>query len=196
MTGTDNLGGIQLRVVDQEVLATLDRIERVAEHPAAIMSEIAAFLVTTVQRHFETETGPDGKWAPLSPRTAAKRIGRRRRGTANILRVTHRLYSSITGESTDNTAAVGTNVAYAAAQFLGAKINIPAREQDIHLGRTNRGRRFVRAAAKRKETMRVEVGAHTITIPARQALYLTDEDGAEIVRIVEHGFRAEAGGAL
>jgi phage virion morphogenesis protein len=184
--------GIQLRVVDQEVLATLDRIERVAARPAAIMSEIAAYMVTAVQRHFEREMGPDGKWAPLSPRTAAKRIGRRQRGTANILRVTKRLYSSITGESTDTTAAVGTNVAYAAPQFLGAKIDIPAREQDIHLGRTNRGRRFVRASAKRKETKRVQIGAHTITIPARQALYLTEEDRAEIIQIVEDGFRAEA----
>lgn len=186
--------GIQLRVVDQEVLATLDRIERLAEHPAPIMSAIAGYMVTRVQRHFETETGPDGKWAPLSPRTAAKRVGRRRRGTANILRVTNRLYSSITGESDDTSAAVGTNVAYAAPQFLGATINMPGHEQDIHFGRTNRGRRFVRASAKRKETMRVKVGAHTITIPARQALYLTADEGADIVHIAENAFRSEAGG--
>lgn len=185
--------GIQLRVVDQVVLATLDRIERVAERPAAVMSAIAGYMVTAVQRHFETETGPDGKWQPLSPRTAARRIGRRQRGTANILRVSGRLYSSITGESTDDTAMVGTNLKYAAAQFLGATIDMPAREQDIHLGRTNRGRRFVKASAKRKETRRVQVGAHTITIPARQALYLSDSEMAELVNVAEDALRAEAG---
>lgn len=185
--------GIQLRVVDREVLETLDRIERLADKPAPIMSAIAGYMVTAVQQHFETETGPDGKWQPLSPRTAARRIGRRQRGTANILRVSNRLYSSITGESTDTEAMVGSNLAYAAAQFLGAAIKMPAREQDIHLGRTNRGRRFVKASAKRKETRRVQVGEHVITIPARQALYLNDDDRAEIVNIVEDGFRKEAG---
>ncbi|MEI9410712.1 phage virion morphogenesis protein [Mesorhizobium salmacidum] len=184
--------GIQLRVVDEQVLATLDRIERVATAPRTIMEAIAAYLVPAVQRHFETETGPDGKWPRLSPRTAAKRIGRSQRGYGHMLRVKNRLYSSITGEATDNTAAVGTNVAYAAAQFLGATIQMPAREQDIHLGKTNRGRRFVKASAKRKETMRVTIGAHTITIPARQALYLNDADRAEILHVAEDAFRAEA----
>lgn len=187
--------GIQLRVVDQEVLATLDRIERLADHPAPIMSAIAGYMVSTVQRHFQREMGPDGKWAPLSPRTAAKRVGRRRRGAANILRVSGRLYSSITGESDDTSAAVGTNVLYAAIQQLGGTVKIPAREQDLHFGKTNRGRRFVKAAAKRKETMRVKIGAHEVKIPARPYLYLTDEDQADIIHIVEDAFRAEAGGA-
>ncbi|RUW41520.1 phage virion morphogenesis protein [Mesorhizobium sp. M2A.F.Ca.ET.015.02.1.1] len=187
--------GIQLRIVDQAVMATLDRIERLAANPAAIMSEIASFLVTRTQRHFQTETGPDGKWQPLSPRTAARRIGRRQRGNAHILRDTGRLYQSITGEASDTEASVGTNVLYAAIHQLGGEVKIPAREQDIHLGRTNRGRRFVKASAKRKETMRVTIGAHAIEIPARPFLYLDDEDEAEIQRIVEDAFRAEADGA-
>ncbi|RWB50840.1 phage virion morphogenesis protein [Mesorhizobium sp.] len=187
--------GIQLRVVDQAVMATLDRIERLAENPASIMASIASFLVSRTQRHFETETGPDGKWKPLSPRTAARRTGRRRRGKDHILRDTNRLYSSITGESSDTEAAVGTNLIYGAIHQLGGEVKIPAREQDIHLGRTNRGKRFVKASAKRKETKRVTIGAHTITIPARPYLYLNDEDEAEIREIVEDAFRAEAEGA-
>ncbi|TIV69445.1 MAG: hypothetical protein E5V89_18745, partial [Mesorhizobium sp.] len=75
------------------------------------------------------------------------------------------------------------------------EVKIPAREQDIHLGRTNRGKRFVKASAKRKETKHVTIGAHTITIPARPYLYLDDEDEAEIREIVEDAFRAEAEGA-
>lgn len=189
------LDGIQLRVVDRDILATLDRIERLADRPAPIMSAISGYMVTAGQRHIETETGPNGRWQDLSSRTAAKRIGRRRRGSANMLRVTNRLYSSLTGEATDTTAAVGTNLDYAAPQFLGATINMPAREQDIHLGPSNRGRRFVKASAKRKETKRVKIGAHTVTIPARNALYLSDQDKAEILAIVEDGFRAEADGA-
>ena len=185
--------GITLRVVDRDILATLASVERVAEHPGAIMASIAAYMVTAGQRHIETETGPDGKWQPLSPRTAAKRVGRRRRGTANMLRVTNRLYSSITGQSTETEAIAGTNVPYAAAQHLGVTIKMPEREQDIHLAIGNRGRRFVKASAKRKETRRVKVGAHEGTIPARPYLYLDDADRSEILEIAADGIRAEAG---
>lgn len=185
--------GIQIRVFDQAVLDTLASVDRVAVAPEAIMSAIAAYLVTSTQRHFERETGPDGKWRPLSPRTAAKRIGRRRRGTANILRVTNRLYSSITGEATATEAVVGTNLVYAAIQQLGGDIQMGERQQAINLS-TGKGRkRFVKASAKRKETRNVTVGAHTVVIPARPYLYLDDEDRAEILRIAEDGFRAEAG---
>ncbi|MER8964490.1 phage virion morphogenesis protein [Mesorhizobium sp. M0808] len=184
--------GIQIRLVDQAVLATLDRIERLAEHPRTIMSAIAAYLVTSTQRHFERETGAAGKWQRLSPRTAAKRIGRSQRGYGHMLRVTNRLYSSITGEATDTEAAVGTNLLYAAVQQLGGTVKIPARDQDLHFGKTNRGRRFVKASRKRKETVRVSIGAHSITIPARPYLYVDEDDQAEILRIAEDAFRAEA----
>ena len=185
--------GIQIKVVDQDVNAALDRIDRVAADPSAIMAEIAGYLVTSSQRHIETESGPDGKWQRLSPRTAARRIGRRRRGTENMLRVTNRLYSSIIGESSTNEAMVGTNAIQAALLHFGGPVQMPAREQDIRLGKTNRGKRFVKASAKRGETRRVQVGAHSITIPARPFLYLSDEDTAEILRIAEDGFRREAG---
>lgn len=185
--------GIQIRVSSDTVSATLDRIDRVTANPGAIMSAIAGYMVTTTQRHFEMESGPAGKWTPLSPRTAAKRIGRRRRGKENMLRVTNRLYSSIVGEATATEAAVGTNAIQAAIQHFGGTIQMPAREQDIHLS-TGKGRkRFVKASAKRKESRRVQVGAHTITIPARPFLYLDEADFAEIERIAADGFRAEGG---
>lgn len=184
--------GIQIRVSDADVLGTLDRVDRVAQNPSAIMSEIAGYLVTSTQRHIERETGPYGKWPKLSPRTAAKRIGRRRRGYDHMLRVSNRLYSSITGDSGPAFAAVGTNLPYAAIQQLGGTIDMPAREQDIHLS-TGRGRRrFVRSAAKRKETRRVSVAAHQVVVPARPYLYIDDVDREEIERIAADGIRREA----
>lgn len=184
--------GIRLSVSNDTVSATLDRIDRVADNPAAIMADIASFLVQRSEHHIETETGPDGKWQPLSPRTAAKRSGRSRRGTAHMLRVSNRLYSSITGDSSATEAAVGTNVIYAAVQQLGGTVQIPEREQEIHLVKTNRGQRFARASAKRSRSRVVKIGAHTITIPARPYLYLTDEDAAEIELIAQEGYRREA----
>ncbi|MBX3580831.1 MAG: phage virion morphogenesis protein [Rhizobiaceae bacterium] len=185
--------GIRITVTDDQVLATLDRIDRAAAGPGEIMAAIAGYLVQSTQRHFETETGPAGRWPALSPRTANRRIGRsRRRGTANILRVTNRLYSSITGDSTEKEATVGTNVIYAAIHQLGGEVKKAARVQDIHLSMAKGRKRFVKASAKRKRSMTVQVGAHTIRIPARPFLYLDSKDFAEIERIVADGFRREA----
>lgn len=185
--------GIRITVSADQVMATLERIDRVAKQPGDIMADIAAYLVTSTQRHFETETGPSGKWTPLSPRTANRRIGRsRRRGAANMLRVTNRLYSSITGESSDKEAAVGTNAIYAAIHQFGGTIAQAARAQDINLSAGRGRKRFVRASAKRKTSMTVNIGARTITIPARPFLYLDENDFAEIERIVAEGFRREA----
>ncbi len=187
--------GVTIRVIDAEVLAALARIDRVADDPSTIMSAIAAYMVTATQRHIETERGPEGKWPALSPRTAAKRIGRRRRGTANMLRVSASsgLYATITGDSGVDFAAVGSNKVYAAIHQFGGKIDMPARQQEVHLARTKGRTRFVKASAKRKETRRVQVGAHSITIPARPYLYLDDTDRAEILEIAAEGFRTEAG---
>lgn len=184
--------GIQIRVTSETISKTLDAIERVAENPLPIMRDISVYMVQRGQRHIETETGPDGKWPRLSPRTAAKRVGRKLRGTGHILRVSGRLYSSITGEASATEAIAGSNAVYAAVQQLGGTVNIPERQQEIHLGKTNRGKRFVKASAKRKETRSVTIGAHTVTIPARGYLYLDEQDFAEIERIASDGFRREA----
>jgi phage virion morphogenesis protein len=186
------VGGIRISVTDETVRKTLDRIDRMAANPADIMADIAAHLVMSTQRHFETETGPSGKWAPLSPRTANRRIGRGRRGTANILRVSNRLYSSIVGDSSAKEATVGTNAIYAAIHQFGGTIDKAARSQDINLS-TGKGRkRFVRASAKRKRSMTVQIGAHSIAIPARPFLYLDDSDFRAIEAIAAEGFRREA----
>lgn len=186
--------GIVYRVDDSALLERLAAVDRVAANPGAIMEALAAYMVTAGERHIERETGPDGQpWPELSPRTAARRVGRRLRGTENMLRVSGRLYGSMTAQSTSTEAIAGTDLDYAAAQHEGATITMPAREQDIHLGRTNRGRRFVRAAAKRKQTLRVKVGAHTITIPPRPWLYLDADERTEMLEIAADGFRGEAG---
>jgi phage gpG-like protein len=146
----------------------------------------------STQRHIETERGPDGPWPRLSRRTANARIGRRRRGYEHMLRVTNRLYSSMTPASGSDFAAVGSNLAYAAIHQEGGTIDMPARQQTINLSTNKTGRRrFVRSAAKRKESRRVDVKAHQVKIPARPYLYVDETDRAELVRIAQDGLRRE-----
>lgn len=186
--------GVKLALNDQAILDRLAQLSRAAENPARAMEAIGAYMVTATQRRFERETGPDGqKWQRLSPRTAQRRVGRSQRGYEHILRVKNRLYSSIVYEATPNQVEIGTGIAYAAAQQLGASINIPAREQDIHLGKTNRGSRFVKASRKRKQTQRVKIGAHVVTLPARPYLGVDAADQTEILAIVADFLRTEAG---
>ncbi|UVK45366.1 phage virion morphogenesis protein [Mesorhizobium sp. AR07] len=186
--------GIKLVLNDKRVLARLDQLARAAENPAGAMEAIGLYMVGATQRRFQRETGPDGqKWQRLSARTANRRVGRSQRGYGHILRLNLRLYSSIAYLADPDRVEIGTNMAYAAAHQLGAEIKIPAREQDIHLGDTNRGKRFVKASRKRKQTLRVKIGGHTITIPARPYLGVDTEDQAEILAIAEDFLRTEAG---
>jgi phage virion morphogenesis protein len=188
------MSGIRLLLDERPLLAMLGQLQRAAEDPRRAYDAIGAYLVTATQRRFERETGPDGRrWQKLSPRTANRRIGRSRRGYDHILRVRNRLYQSIVYEAADNQVAVGTNLVYAAIQQLGGSVIIPERDQDIHLSTGKGRRRFVRASAKRMETRRVHIGAHTITIPARPYLGIDQEDEAQIQAIVEDFFREEAG---
>lgn len=177
--------GIKIVVDDAAVMGALGALQGKAENLAPAMAAIGAALLQSTQRRFERETGPDGaKWPRLSPRTAAKRVtAKHRRGHDNILRVTGRLYQSIVAESSETQAEVGTNVVYAAIHQLGGAIEMPEREQTIHLS-TGKRKRFVRTSAKRKDTRTVKVGAHSVRIPARPFLGIDDADRQTVLEIV------------
>ncbi|MBP0439437.1 phage virion morphogenesis protein [Tianweitania sediminis] len=183
--------GIFIRIDDEAVTGQLQRLEDAAGDMQPAMAAIGAAMLQSTQRRFERETGPDGKkWAPLRPRTAAARIGRGRRGTANILRVSTRLYQSLTFEASNTEARVGSNVVYAAIHQLGGAIDMPERQQTIHLS-TGKRKRFVRSAAKRKESRAVTIGAHQVRMPARPYLGIDQADRDTITSIVADHF-AEA----
>lgn len=187
--------GIQIRVENAQVNRTLDSVQRASENPTAIMAEVAASLLQATRRHFERETGPDGPWPRLSPRTANKRIGKRRRGYDNMLRVSNRLYSSLIQESGADHALVGSNLPYAALQQEGGTIQMPARDQEIFQNydakRDSFDPRF-RRRANSNFARTVKVGAHTVTVPARSYLYLDEADRAEIEAVATDALRDEA----
>ncbi len=192
--------GVRIEITDNEIQNGLARVAKAGKDTRPLMESIAGYMLFSTQRRFETETGPDGKkWLPLSPRTANKRIGNKRRGTENILRVTNRLFSSITGEATASQAVVGTNVVYAAIHQQGGTINVPARQRKIRLRRVGRRSLFARTrgsrAHKRFREVDATIPAHTITIPARPYLGFSDTDRREIGEITSDYLGSAAGGA-
>ena len=162
------------------------------------MNAIGAYLVTATQQRFEREQGPDGMpWQRLSPRTANKRIGKTRRGYEHILRIKNRLYSSLKYQADAASLAVGTNVDYAAIQQLGGTIKKPARQQTIYQRYNPKtgdlDQRFVKRS-RSNFARDVDVAAHSITIPARPYLGISDEDRAEILEIVADSARRSLAG--
>lgn len=117
----------------EAVQQALNRLAAQLAGPAMrhVYDEIGASLVTSTQRRFERETGPDGqRWQPLAPSTRDRLIGaprgdgRRRRGgtrrgAQTILRVSGLLYSSLTHIASEADVVVGTNREYAALHQFG-----------------------------------------------------------------------------
>lgn len=150
---------------------------RAARHPGELLASFAALMLASTQRRFERQTGPDGiAWKPLAKRTMNARIGRRRRGGSNILRVTARLYGSITTASDETSAEVGTNLVTAGPHQFGADIPHFARSQKMSLKKIRKRYRFVTPGTKGAVEKRVTIGEHSVKIPARPFLGFSDQD--------------------
>ncbi|MBI1246159.1 MAG: phage virion morphogenesis protein [Alphaproteobacteria bacterium] len=192
------MSGISFQIDDKELLDKLNLLAASSERPQAMMHAIGAAMVQSTQRRFEREAGPDGRpWPKLSPRTANKRLGRSRRGYAHMLRVTGRLYQSISYQADGLSVAWGTNVVYGPIHQLGGTIDMPARSQRIYLRNIRKGgqtrTRFGKQSHKTAEPRDVNVGPHTITIPARPYLGLSAADREEIIAQAVDFYRKETG---
>lgn len=191
--------GVSFTLSDAEIQGALGRLARAASHPRQAMDAIGAHFVFSTQRNIETETAPDGqRWPRLSPRTAAQRVGKGRRGYDHMLRVTARLYKSITAEATDTSVEWGTNVVYGRIHQLGGVIDMPARAGTVTLKSIRRKgggvrSRFVRKTVKGAETRPVNIRAHQVHIPARPYLGISPQDGQAVPEIVADHLRSEAG---
>ena len=188
---------VRMIIDDAAVNAALDRVAAAGIDTAPLMQRVEGMMLFAVQRRFETETGPDGgKWQRLSPRTANKRVGRsggRKRGYNNILRVTGRLYSSISSQSDAGSAEVGTNLAYGRIHQDGGTITQYPQSRTIRLRKVKGRVQFARKAHKRATERRVSYGTRTITIPARPYLGFDDALRGQIVEAADEHFSNAAG---
>lgn len=185
MTGSK----ITLRDTASAVLAGLVASAR---HPGELMATFAALMLSSTQRRFQRQQGPDGiAWKPLSSRTANRRIGRRIRGTANMLRVSTRLYQSVTAASDETSAEVGTNLVYAAPHQFGGEIQQWARSQSMSLKRIRGRYRFARHGTKGATERKVTIGEHIVVIPARPYLGFSDPDIRGMIQAGQNWLQTE-----
>ena len=127
---TDNKP-IEIKLDNKEVLTRLQELASRGENLRPLMKNIAGIMSTATEDNFKDEGRPE-KWVDLSETTKKQRqkIGKY---PGQILQVSGQLASSVSTAYDDNSAVIGSNLAYAAIHQLGGqtgknkKTTIPAR---------------------------------------------------------------------
>lgn len=150
----------------------------------ALMRNVAASMLAAVEENFAQQGRP--RWQALKPRTIAQR---RKSGhwPGKILQRTGRLKNSMSQRWTAERAVVGTNVLYAAIHNQGGTISRKPRSQTVRLRTDAKGRLlrqaghpnlavFARKRHQRAAERQASIGAHSIDMPQREFMRLTDQE--------------------
>ncbi len=144
------------------------------------LNDIAEYLHMSTDARARRQVAPDGTpWAPLSPRTLARKKGNK------ILRESGALLDTLRHQVTDDGLDFGTDRPYGAIHQDGGKIEHAARSQQVYFKEKGGvvGNRFVKKS-KSNFAQWVTHGARSVEMPARPYLGLSSEDEAEILEIV------------
>ena len=122
---------IEIKIDNQEVERRLQEIAKKSSNLRPLMKNIAGIFASATEDNFAEEGRPD-KWIDLSEVTKKqrKKIGKY---PGQILQVTGQLASSVNTYYDDDSAIIGSNLAYAAIHQLGGKagrnkkVSIPKR---------------------------------------------------------------------
>ena len=122
---------IEIKIDNKEVLTRLQELASRGENLRPLMKNIAGIMSTATEDNFKDEGRPE-KWVDLSETTKKQRqkIGKY---PGQILQVSGQLASSVSTAYADNSAVIGSNLAYATIHQLGGqtgknkKTTIPAR---------------------------------------------------------------------
>lgn len=122
---------IEIKTDNKAVEEALLKVAGKCEDLRPLMKNIAGIMADAVEENFEQEGRPD-KWQELAESTIKKRK-KTKHWPGRILQVEGQLATSITTQYDNESAAIGSNLAYAAIHQLGGqagkgkKVTIPAR---------------------------------------------------------------------
>lgn len=141
------------------------------EHREPLMRELAAAMGDAVEENFKNQGRPEWMGWKSNAYWAKRRGGK-------ILQRSGRLASSISQQSSNDEALVGTNVVYARIHQEGGSINIPARSQRAYYHQRKDGSLNNRFARKSKANYSEwnTIPGYQIKMPARPFLHLTESD--------------------
>lgn len=190
---------LQIQIEDQRVLGALQKAVQAmnGRQRTEMMKRVAGSMLAAVERNFEQEGRP--KWDDLKPSTIADRQ-RSGHWPGKILQRTGGLKRSITQKWNANEAVVGSNLIYAAIHNQGGEIQKKARTRTVRLRTDAKGRLlrqpnhanlavFARTRHKRAVERQASIGAHSINIPQREFLKLTEQDLDDLTQEINDWYR-------
>jgi phage virion morphogenesis protein len=157
------MSGISMRVdvQDNAIRHELTRLIALGKNPAEAMRDIATYGAASTRERFKLQIDPDGnRWKP------SLRV--QLRGGLTLTKDGH-LGNSITSRSSRAVAEWGSNRVYAGIQHFGGVIKPKA-------GGSLRFRLASGAFVTAKE----------VTLPARAYIGVNDENGADILDLLQH----------
>ena len=129
---------VEIRLDSKDVEKALLKVAQKCENMRPLMKNIAGIMADATEQNFENEGRPD-KWQELAKRTIKQRT-KTKHYPGKILQVEGRLALSVTTQYDNDSAVIGSNLAYARIHQLGGQtgknksVEIPARP---YLGLTN-----------------------------------------------------------
>src|SRR5574344_661106 len=112
---------IEIRIDNKAVKEALLKVASKCEDMKPLMKNIAGIMADSVEENFEQEGRPD-KWQELAESTIKKRK-KTKHWPGRILQVEGQLATSITTQYDNESAVIGSNLAYAAIHQLGGQAN-------------------------------------------------------------------------
>lgn len=183
---TTNTAFLDIDPQDAPVRAALGRVLALLRNPAGLLGDIGEYLKLSHRQRFDQGVSPTGEaWAPNSPRTHKFGVNRPLHGETLHLR------DMMTWQVDGNELQFGPSIvtaAYAKIHQFGGTVDHAARSQrayfhhDEAAGELRAG--FVRKA-KSNFAMWVTINAHSVDIPARPYLGVSDLDRRTILGKLE-----------
>lgn len=167
---------------DEDASGRLARLISNMDNRLPFFSRVGDRLMLSIAENFRSETAPDGTpWAPHRPSTIRSRI-RRGQVPLQILSSNTRIGTSLRGsinrQVSNDELRIGSPAEYAAIHQLGGTISKPAGSRWMS------GRRFAKRSGS-PEGREVAIPAHTISIPARPFIGISNADREGIVEDAE-----------
>lgn len=182
MTGITYTIGLKDETAGEYLAQLVGKMDR----PRGFFADVGEHLLNSARDNFDREAGPDGiAWQKLMPQTI-KRREEQRLTPIRKLRARGRLAGSLNIAADDQQVAIGSPMPYAAIHQLGGEIQKKERVSTIYQyydAKTDTLDQKFRRKSKSNFARDVKVGAHTITMPARPYLGISDEDEVEIITI-------------
>ncbi len=179
---------IEISIDDAGVRNLLSSLEARTRDIRPAMRVISGIMLDEVDENFEREGRP--KWDDLAESTKKQRA-KKRHWPGKMLQVSGQLKAANQPGYDNESAWVGNNKKYAAAQNFGADIVHKAREANVffkkHQRGDHKGKTLFSKLSKADFGKKVTVGEHTTHIPARPFMKLT-EGGLVKIRAALGGY--------